>query len=195
MAKYKLLFAVLLLVVTNSEAHDDLRNISPYWSGMIHLLISPTSIAALVGYLACIAESKKILDLYSILICAIVAGLASYFHGSAPEYFPSIGVLFAGIAAMLTLKIPQLMLRLAGIYMGIIVGVSSNLDQQDALSSTGVMTITLYLELVFLGLWEIGTANDRLKPIMSVGLCVIGSWITAFGILMTAVEIRSNLLN
>ncbi len=91
---------------------------------------------------------------------------------------------------MLRVKMPQIVIQVTGIFVGIIIGISTDLDNQNLLSAFGIVAVTLYLGVAFLGLWNRGTEIDWLNPILLVASRVLGSWVAAFSLLLAALGIQ-----
>jgi len=190
LSKLRHFFFVALLLSVDAHAHNGFGNISPFWSGILHFLISPLAIAATVGYFAWIASSKNVLDLNSIAICSTSAGIMSLHAGLLSQDILAVGVLLVGIAAMLRIRTPQLVIQAVGLLIGTVIGIGADLDSQSVISAFGVSVVTLYLGIVFLGLWDRGTEIAWLNPILLVASRVLGSWVAALGLLLVALGIR-----
>ena len=190
MSKLRYLFFVALLLSVDAHAHNGFGNISPFWSGILHFFISPLAIAATVGYFAWIANSKKVLDLNSIAICSTSAGIMSLHPGLLSRDILAVGVLLVGIAAMLRIRTPQLVIQAVGLLIGTVIGIGADLDSQSVISAFGVSLVTLYLGIVFLGLWDRGTEIAWLNPILPTASRVLGSWVAALGLLLVALGVR-----
>jgi hypothetical protein len=190
LSKLSYFYFVALLLSFNAHAHNGFGNISPFWAGVLHFLISPLAIAATVGYFAWIAGSKKVLDFKSIAICSTSAGILSLYPGLLPQHILAGGVLLVGIAAMLRIRTPQLVIQAMGLLIGAVIGIGADLDSQSVISAFGVSVVTLYLGIVFLGLWDRGTEIAWLNPILPTASRVLGSWVAALGLLLVALGIR-----
>lgn len=190
MPKLRLLFLVALLSTANAHAHSGFGSTAPFWAGVLHFLVSPLALAALLGYCAWVVSSKKALDFKSIFNCAASAGFLSFYPSLLPDYILAVGVVLIGIAAMLRVKMPQIVIQVTGIFVGIIIGISTDLDNQNLLSAFGIVAVTLYLGVAFLGLWNRGTEIDWLNPILLVASRVLGSWVAAFSLLLAALGIQ-----
>lgn len=190
MSKFRCFFFAALLLSVDAHAHNGFGNIAPFWAGVLHFLISPLSIATTVGYFAWIAGSKKVLDWNSIALCSTSAGILSLHPGLLPQHVLAGGVLLVGIAAMLRIRTPQLVIQAMGLLIGAIIGIGADIDNQTVISAIGVSVVTLYFGVVFLGLWNRGTEIAWLNPILLIASRVLGSWVAALGLLLVALGIR-----
>lgn len=190
MLSLRILAIAALCLSADAHAHGGFGNASPFWSGALHLLVSPIALAGLLGYAALIVASEKILDFKSIATCAITAGFFSFHPGLLPQHFLAAGLFIVGVAAMLRLKTPLVATQIAGLFVGAIVGIGSDLDAPSVLSGLGICALSLYLGIVFIGLWDKGTEIDWLNPILLIASRVLGSWVAALGLLLAALGFR-----
>jgi hypothetical protein len=77
-----------------------------------------------------------------------------------------------------------------GLLIGAVIGIGADLDSQSVISAFGVSVVTLYLGIVFLGLWDRGTEIAWLNPILPTASRVLGSWVAALGLLLVALGVR-----
>lgn len=187
-----MLATAALFTAADAQAHGSFGSFSPFWVGALHLLVAPLALAALLGYGAYIAGSEKVLDSHSVFTCAASAGLFSIFPGLFPTHILAVGVCLVGLAAMLRIKAPRAVTQVVGVFIGAIIGISVDLDNQRLIPALGVSATTLFLEMGFLGLWDRGTEIIWLRPILPLASQVLGSWVGALGLLLVALGFRTN---
>ena len=101
-----------------------------------------------------------------------------------------MGVLLVGVAAMWRIRTPKFLIQAMGLLIGAVIFIGADLDSQSVISAFGVSVVTLYLGIVFLGLWDRGAEIAWLNPILLVASRVLGSWVAALGLLLAALSIR-----
>lgn len=189
----KRLIALTALALAGAPAwaHSGLTGGLALWDGATHILLSPLSLAAIAGLAAilCGIEERRI---YAVSIAVgICAGVA---HGVAP-YLPACAVPGAiamvgliGVAAWKPSPAAEIALSLVA---GLAGGAAASLDAPNLPTIAGaVLAQMLLLAIVLMGYRDLNRLQ-ALAPILPIARRVLASWVTAMGLLMTALAFHS----
>jgi len=189
------IIAVCLLCCVPAWAHGGLKGASAILDGAFHILTSPLSVAAILGTAAILAGTHLRFSLPITLIAAFFAATAFLAAGYLPTYTPPLIIGILGLLGLSGWQPPAIVAFIIAAVAGFSGGLAAELDKPTALTIIGVLMIeVIALEGIFTAYQDI--AEIRLiAPVLRVAKRVLGSWVAAIGLLMTALAVHQGKLS
>lgn len=164
---------------------------------MLHLLVSPLSIAALIGLivaLAGLAERQALVAGLCAAAAAAVAATVPALSAHLPVFIAPAALVVIGLTSVLAIKPSATGAVLLAVLGGIAAGQAADLDVPDWQGIAGLAGLVLFIVLAALGGSEDLTAMLKarmhwLKTVLPIARRVVGSWLTAMGLLLTALAL------
>jgi hypothetical protein len=156
------------------------------WDGALHILTSPLSIAAMIGLFAIVAGIHERHILAVTLIAAVSAGFAFLISAYLPAYAVPAMVAALGMVGVPAWQPPARFAWVFALFAGLAGGLAAELDAPSIPTIVGVfLTETIILGGVLTGYPDL-VAIKTLTPVLPIATRVLGSWVTAIGLLLTA---------
>ena len=176
--------AAFLWATWPALAHDAFGNVAPFWSGALHILVSPLSMATLLATGAVLATIKYATAERCGLMVMASAGLVAL-TGDTLSAFAPVGAIAAGLIAATGFKPEGLPLQVLCILAGSSIAAAASVDKPDLLTSAGVILI------VFAALLGALLVFEALEQKLPLARRVIGAWVAAIGLLLAALSLRT----
>ena len=176
-------------------AHSPIKDIGNFYGGLLHPLFIPAH-ALLLGALGLLlgqqqpAENKFPLLLF--VVCA-VAGLALSGHtnGVALQTAQLLGTAAIGLLVAIQPAIPVFLRTAGSAFCALVIGIDSG---QAELASAALFAslVGTWLGMCILLLCTMGAADYlKEKPWQTIGVRIIGSWMTASALLVLSLSVSS----
>ncbi len=178
-----------------AAAHGGLADAPSIANGALHLLLSPLSIAALLGLVAVLAGPKRQLFLASatvVLVCAAALGVVA--TKGVPGWLAAGLVTLVGLLAAsgytATSGPKPWLVWLVSAGAGLAAGLASDLDSlawQPVAGACAVLGVTV---VALVAGSEDLYGVTRLQKILPIAQRVLGAWVAALGLLLGALALR-----
>jgi hydrogenase/urease accessory protein HupE len=171
---------------TAAFAHVDLETVPTFWSGALHVLVTPLAVATIVGLGAALARASDragVAAFGAIGGGAIAAGMLAL---PALADVAAGGTVIVGLAAAMVRRMPLAAAVLLSLVAGAAAGTLAAPPTPAILPAlgTGFAAALLCLATV-----EIAT---RLPRPLQLAPRIIGAWVAAIGLLMGALALRAS---
>lgn len=188
------LLAIALFSAGPAWAHGGLGDGQSIWSGALHLLTSPLSLAALAGLTAALFGCREKMVLPAAALAGLAAGVAA---ALVPRFSPAFSALVApalvvltGLFAVAALKPGNAGIFLLSLLAGLAAGVASGLDTPGWQGVIGVAgSVTLLIGCALAAAHDM-LAVRRIGALVPVARRVLGAWVAAIGLLTGALAIH-----
>jgi hypothetical protein len=184
--KYVITVSFTLLGSVPAWAHGALGGGEGILSGLTHFATSPISLASLVGLLAIfyVVQEDRVAGLA--VPAAISAGISSFLAGVCPDYLAPLATATLGLAAVFGLPVTNTASFLLALVAGFAGGVAADLDPPSLARAVGVAIAQG--TLLGWALYALPALDrvERLRTVLPIARRVLGSWVTAIGLLMAA---------
>ncbi len=187
----KLPFSIALgAVCLPAWAHGELGGGLGMLSGVTHFLTSPLALAAWVGLVAAVfvVDEKRVPAL--VIASALAAGLGAFSVDYVATYLASMVVVLIGLTGVFAWRLSTMAAVLLALVAGFTSGLASELEPPTLARALGVAATQAAL---LAGALYTVPALDRiaqLKALTPIARRVLASWVTAIGMLMTALAIH-----
>ena len=191
------LLAVVLFCASPAWAHGSFGTTKPILIGVLHLLVSPLSIAALLGLIIALAGVPERQALAAGVCAAAAAAAAATvpaLSGHLPTSVAPAAVVVIGLTSVFALKPSATGAMLLALLGGAAAGQAADLDAPDWQGIAGIAGVVLFVVLSALGGSEDLTRTLKtklvwLKAVLPIARRVVGSWLAAIGLLLTALAL------
>lgn len=173
----------LLLTAQPAFAHAAFGTMGPFWSGVLHVLVSPLSLATIVGLGAALAPIPRGASALEIVIAVASAALAAWLL-TAWGKFAVVGAIATGLTAALALKPTRIVVLTMSFAAGLSIGSATGLD---APSPTGGLGVAL---VVFLTVGAVTASFQELEMRLPLARRIAGAWVAAIALLIGALYLR-----
>jgi urease accessory protein len=186
-----LLTAILMAVVSGSaQAHSPIAGVGHFYSGMLHPLLVPAHLIALVAMGLWLAQQRPAGgQALAAMVLAVPAGmLLGSITGWQKAELPILAIAaLVAVAVGMARTVPELWSAVVGGVLGGLLGADS---LPDGLSGRALwMSLGGTWLAVLLGLaWVMAMSELAVRPWMKIGLRVVGSWMAAAAILVLALN-------
>jgi hypothetical protein len=167
-------------------AHGGLGDAKSIWGGAQHFLTSPLSLAALLGLAAALFGTTERVFFPAIVLAGVCAAGAAALAGGLPSAAAPAAIVLIGLAAVAgwtPTRAAALALAVVG---GSAAGLAADLDARSWQGSIGVAAALMLPLFGALAASEDLIKLPRLAAILPIARRVLGSWVAAMGLLMTA---------
>ena len=189
------IIAVCLLCCVPAWAHGGLKGASAILDGALHILTSPLSVAAISGTAAILAGTHLRFSLPIALVAAFFTGTAFLCAGYLPAYTAPLVIAVLGLIGLFGWHPPVIVAFIIAAVAGFAGGLAAELDKPTALTIIGVLMIeVIALEGIFTAYQDIAELR-LIAPVLPVAKRVLGSWVAAIGLLMTALAVHQGKLS
>lgn len=171
-------------------AHGGLGDGKSIWGGALHCVTSPLSLAALLGLVAALFGVRERLAITAAVVAGVVAAGSAALASRVPVYGAPAAVVLLGLAAVAAWEPPDAGVWLLAVLGGAAAGLAADLDTPTWQGVIGVGAVVLFL----LGC-TLSAAHDllklpRLTSVLPIARRILGSWVAAMGLLMTALAVH-----
>ena len=186
------LVVVFGLIAEPASAHDIVPGVGGFAGGVLHALLVPTHVMALLGLglLAGRLSNGRLIAEVA-FAAALMGGLGAIALGTgetpAPLVLPGVSALCGALVAG-ALPVPSPLVWLMAIVTGVAVGLDSPPDA-ISLREAYVMMAGVWLGAVLVLVLVAEAAARLTRPWQLIGLRVVGSWIAASAILVLALQL------
>jgi len=192
MKRFWIALTAFALVAPPASAHDIVPGVGGFAGGMLHALLVPAHLMALIG-LGLLAGrlAKRRATAEIAFAVALVGGLGAiaFGTGETPALLVLLGVsALSGLLAAAALPIPSPLVWLIAIATGVAIGLDSPPDA-ISLREAYVMMAGVWLGAVLVLVLVAEAAARLTRPWQVIGLRVLGSWIAASAILVLALQL------
>lgn len=167
-------------------AHGDLGDAKSIWGGSQHFLTSPLSLAALLGLAAAFFGMPERVSFPAIILAGVCAGGAAALAGWLPTATAPAAIVAVGLVAVAGLTPPQAAALTLAVLGGTAAGLAADLDARSWQGSIGVAAALMLPLFAALAAFEDLIKLPQLAAILPITRRVLGSWVAAVGLLMTA---------
>ena len=166
-------------------AHGAFEDVAPFWSGALHLLVSPLSLALCIGLACCLVPVRPRHAVYSWLVLFGAAFLVSALGLVCTLPVPAFVAICLGAIAIVQARQPLWLLISLGLVSGVSAASAAAPDTSGILTGAG---LGLALLLLSVGTYE---GLVRLPTALRLAPRVLGSWVAAIGLLLAALAVAS----
>lgn len=204
-----LLVCVGLLLACPAWAHGG--DAGPLWGGALHVLASPLALAALLGLVAALwgiddplCFSVAAMTGVSAAVVAVLAAFAAtYLAERAGVNFVAVlwanfsaalaplGVVLIGLTALIGWRHTRHAALSLALLAGSTVGLAAQLDNSRWQSLPGLAGCTALIAVTGLMAFHKFEKWARLRTVWPIVRRVLGSWVTALGLLLAALAVHS----
>ncbi|MEY4910646.1 MAG: hypothetical protein RL761_309 [Pseudomonadota bacterium] len=186
------LFAcVCLLLASPAWAHGS--DASPFWGGMLHIVMSPLALAALLGLVAALfGVNEDLCPSAAGVACVSAAGMAvlGASHVSLAASLAPVGVLLVGAAGLAGWRQTRPAALALALFAGCVIGLAAQLDNPLWQSVLGLaLCVGAMVVLPLLAFKEV-KRFPKLQKIVPIARRVLGSWVMAMGLLLTVLSLH-----
>ena len=167
-------------------AHGGLGDAKSIWGGAQHFFTSPLSLAALLGLAAAFFGTSERVFFPSIVLAGGCAGGAAALAGSLPAAAAPAALVAVGLAAVAGWTPSRTAALALAVLGGTAAGLAADLDARSWQGSIGVAAAMMLPLFAALAASEDLIKLPRLAAIFPIARRVLGSWVAAMGLLMTA---------
>ncbi len=167
-------------------AHGGLGDAKSIWGGSQHFLTSPLSLAALLGLAAVFFGTPERVFFPAVLLAGVCAGGAAALAGWLPAATAPAAIVAVGLAAVVGWTPPRAAALALAVLGGTAAGLAADLDARSWQGSIGVAAAMMLPLFAALAASEDLIKLPRLTAILPIARRVLGSWVAAMGLLMTA---------
>jgi len=171
-------------------AHGGFDDQKLLWTGTMHVLFSPLSLAALAGLIVSASGIKEPWSLVSAIVAGVAAAGAAALPGLLPYWAAHAAIILLGLTAVSGIQPTPFLAALLSLCCGFAAGASAGLDILTTQALTGAaITVGFAVVAGMTGLADFSKVK-RFNAVTLLARRVIGSWIAAIGLLMGALAIR-----
>lgn len=172
-------------------AHGGLGDAKSIWGGAQHFLTSPLSLAALLGLAAAFFGTPERVFFPAIVVAGVCAGGAAALAGWLPSAAAPAAIVAVGLSAVAGWTPPYVAALALAVLGGSAAGLAAELDAHSWQGSIGVTAAMMLPLFSALAVSEDLTKLPRLAAILPIARRVLGSWVAAMGLLMTALAFHT----
>lgn len=178
--------ALLLGACGPALAHGGFANVQPFWSGALHLLLSPLSVAAVIGLVAALPRTAAALPVPAIALGAGAAFVAAGLGLPVVATAAPIGVIVLGLVAAAARPLPRWADAVLAVLAGLTAGGAAELDAPGWTAGAGVALTMAYG--VVCGVAGLAALQRRpaLATPVTLARRIAGAWVAALGLLLAA---------
>jgi hypothetical protein len=189
-----MLMVSTLFAAAPAWAHGGLGDGQSIWSGALHLLTSPLSVAALVGLTAALFGCREKILLAVALVSGVAAGVAAalgpHIPANVAAWAGPAAVVVVGLVAVAALLLPDVAALALSLLAGLAAGLASGLDAPGWQGVIGVAGSATFLLGCALSASHDLLALRRIASVLPVARRVLGAWVAAIGLLTGALAIH-----
>ena len=179
-------------------AHGAFGTTRPLLAGVLHLLTSPLSIAAVLGLIVALAgvpERTALIAGACAAAASAAAAAAPAFDAFLPAYIAPAAVVVVGLTSVLAVKPSTAGAVLLSLLAGVAAGQAADFDPPNWEGVAGIAGVVLFVVLSALGGSEdlaklLKTKLTWLNTALPIARRVLGSWLAAIGLLLTALALQ-----
>lgn len=173
-----------------AQAHSQFSAVIPFWSGALHFLVTPLSVAATIGLIAVLSASRDEGMLFAACLAGLVAMIAARYAQPAPAIISAGCALVTGLVAILGRTPGKLFASIVAAVSGVGIGCGTELDSSNWPAATGIAVAVAYVALSGIAaLWALESRLTSTEPIQ-IGRRVVGAWVAAIGLLVGALALK-----
>lgn len=193
MSRLYRLSGILILCACATEAHAHLVGdaFSPFYGGLVHPLVSPQDVMAVLGLglLAGMGGAAAGRRLLIILPLAWLCGMCVAPSGAVPELPGILLTILVGVLVAVGRPWPPALVGIFACLIGILHGIGNG---QDLMTVPGRFLATLgtLCAVAVASALIAGQAATMQRPWMRIVMRVMGSWLAAIGLLMLGWSLR-----
>lgn len=175
-----------LLFCSPVWAHSGLVGMRALWDGALHVLATPLSLAALVGACTVLTGANERHVLYLSLCAAVTAALAFLTSSYLPACTAPAIIAILGLVGVGAWRLSAGQYFLVAIFAGLAGGLAADVDAPSSLTIAGVFLAEISVLYGLLITYQDLASVQKLATVLPIAKRVLGSWIAAIGLLMTA---------
>ncbi|MDB5931880.1 MAG: hypothetical protein JWR60_3587 [Polaromonas sp.] len=170
-------------------AHGIAGATASIWTAPHHLLTSPLSLAALIGLALVLFGIREPASFIAAALAGAAATLATALLPQLPGVLAPAGVVVIGLAAVAAWKPSTGFAFVLAVLAGLAAGSAAELEQARWQELAGIGITVLVAAFWLLASAENLSHSARLQPVLPLARRVLGSWITAIGLLLGALAV------
>lgn len=156
------------------------------WDGALHILTSPLALAALVGAIAVLAGVRERLIFVVSFVAAVSAGAAFLISGYLPAYATPAMIAAIGLIGVGAWRPSTAFAYAIAVFSGLSGGLAAELDSPSIATIAGVFLTEIAILGGVLTAYQDLSSIEKLTAVLPIAKRVLGSWVAAIGLLMTA---------
>jgi hydrogenase/urease accessory protein HupE len=185
-------FVALCIVSQGAAAHGSVAGLGNFFSGVVHPLFEPAQLIALVALGLLIGQRGLAATQPAGLsfVLGALLGLLAVVLGAAPNVDPFLlaGAGLIGLAVLTALHLPRAVCALIAANVGLGVGLGSA-PEAVAGSARIVMLLGSGVGVCVWMFNVVGLVHEAKRPCLRIGVRIVGSWIAASALLVTALAL------
>jgi hydrogenase/urease accessory protein HupE len=166
-------------------AHASLEAVPTFWSGALHVLVTPLAVATIIGLGAALVRASDRATVTGIAAAAGAAAAVGWLALPLPAGPAAAGAAVVGLAAALAGRLPLAAAALLGLLAGATAGTSAGSQTQAVAPALGA---AFAAALICVAIVEIAA---RLPRTLQLAPRILGAWVAAIGLLMGALALRA----
>ena len=183
---------ICLLFCSPAWAHSGLVGMRAVWDGALHVLATPLSLAALVGACTVLTGAHERYVLALSLCAAVFAALAFLISSYLPACTVPALVAILGLVGVGAWRLSTGQYFVVAIVAGLAGGLAADVDAPSSLTIVGVFLAEISVLFGLLIAYQDLASVQKLATVLPIAKRVLGSWIAAMGLLMTALVLYAN---
>lgn len=174
------------LVTFPARAHDALDGAGPFVNGILHPIIEPAHLLALIALGLWIGrqDHDALRRAIVALAVALIAGLLAGPLAAMPSNVPIIAALVLGCLAASGWQGPARLVAMVAVVTAVLIGFDSAADD-------GVLALGIWTGAMLIVLNVVNLAMRINAAWLHVGLRVAGAWIAAIALMLLALSLRA----
>ncbi len=174
-----------LLLAPAAIAHANLNELSPFWAGALHVILTPLAMAVLVGLAAATVAGSEALQFEVAVICAAAAAAVAMLAPARLVPGAPLGAVLVGLAAALAWTPGRRGAGLLAIAAATTIGLATRPESREVSEALGSGTASGLLALwLFDGLRRLATRAPSVRR-------VLGAWVAALALLLGVLAVTA----
>lgn len=186
----------LLLPSGRALAHAPIENVSAFYNGMLHPLLVPAHLLAILVLGLLLGQRGLSAMRYGLALFVLGLGCGLAASGSLDsallERCLLSAVLCCGLVVILALSWPPALASVPALLLGVLIGLDSPAELPGERERL-LMLCGVWVSAGLLLLFASGISEQMRNPWQLIGLRVVGSWITAGALLVLVLELSRRL--
>ncbi|MCY7306728.1 MAG: hypothetical protein LH632_11375 [Rhodoferax sp.] len=171
-------------------AHETFGGGKPLLSGAAHLLVSPLSLAAMLGLVASTADARDPWPLIIGAIAGTACVLGVMLSPIAPAWAGPAGTIIAGLVAVAGLNPVSSGTAALALVAGLAAGASAQLDAPNLTAALGAGGVVLLVTAAGVAAFDGLLPATQLRFSVAIARRIAGAWVVALGALLAALALK-----
>jgi hydrogenase/urease accessory protein HupE len=185
--------AALVLAATPATAHDVVPGVGGFYGGLVHPLLVPAHVLALIGLGLFLGVQPRRLGigLTALFAASLIVGLTAIVSAVSPVYQDYV-VLVVAVASGILVALARPIAALISLPLVVIAGIAIMLDsvpQDISMQTTFLALVGTVIAAFVVASFAAEAARTLTRGWQRIGVRILGSWIAASAILVLALRL------